>query len=87
MSPTLRETRAQRNAALARSRSSTGYVVNVRHWHLADICFRSAHALVHCICPLLTQSGHQCLSAWCPKGQFILRRVDVKIGGLGEHGG
>jgi hypothetical protein len=27
------------------------------------------------------------LSAWCPKGQFISRRVDVKIGGIGEHGG
>jgi len=26
------------------------------------------------------------LSAWCPKGQFISRRVEVKIG-LGEHGG
>jgi hypothetical protein len=44
-------------------------------------------------CPLLTQSEHQRpsissrLSAWCPKGQFISRRVDVKIGGLGQHGG
>jgi len=27
------------------------------------------------------------LSAWCPKGQFISRRVGVKIGGFGEHGG
>jgi hypothetical protein len=35
MSPTLQDTRAQRNAALARSSSSTGHVVNVRH--LADI--------------------------------------------------
>ena len=31
------DTRAQRNAALARSSSSTGRVVNVRLWHLADI--------------------------------------------------
>ena len=37
MSPTLQNTRAQRNAALARSSSSTGRVVNVRLWHLADM--------------------------------------------------
>ena len=37
MSPTLQNTRAQRNAALARSSSSTGHVVNVRYWHLADM--------------------------------------------------
>ena len=24
---------------------------------------------------------------WCPKGQFISRRVDVKIGRIEEHGG
>ena len=36
MSPTLQNTRAQRNAALARSSSSTGHVVNVRYWHLTD---------------------------------------------------
>jgi len=35
MSPTLQETRAQGNAALARS-SSTGHVVNGRYWHKAD---------------------------------------------------
>ena len=32
MSPTLQDTRAQRNAALTRSSSSTG-----RYWHKADI--------------------------------------------------
>ncbi len=37
MPPTLQNTRAQRNAALASSSSSTGHVVNVRYWHLADI--------------------------------------------------
>ena len=37
MSPTLQNTRAQRNAALGRSSSSTGQVVNVRYWRLADI--------------------------------------------------
>jgi hypothetical protein len=37
MSPTLQNTRAQRNAALARSSSSSGHVVNIRYWHLADI--------------------------------------------------
>ena len=37
MSPTLQDTRAQRNAALARSSSSTGHVVNVRYWHKADM--------------------------------------------------
>ena len=37
MSPALQNIRAQRNAALARSSSSTGHVVNVRHWHKADI--------------------------------------------------
>ena len=37
MSPMLQNTRAQRNAALARSSSSIGHVVNVRHWHKADM--------------------------------------------------
>jgi hypothetical protein len=37
MPPTLQNTRAQRNAALSRSSSITGHVVNVRYWHLADI--------------------------------------------------
>ncbi len=37
MSPTLQNTRAQRNAALARSSSNTGRVVNVRLWPLADM--------------------------------------------------
>jgi hypothetical protein len=36
MSPTLHNTRAQRNAALPRSSSSTGHVVRVRYWHLAE---------------------------------------------------
>jgi hypothetical protein len=33
MLPTLQNTRAQRNAALARSSSSTGNGANVRYWH------------------------------------------------------
>src|SRR5215510_5347792 len=37
MAPTLQNTRAHRNAALARSSSSTVRVVNVRYWPLADI--------------------------------------------------
>ncbi len=50
----------------------------VRYWHLADIdqCtahvrFRgqSGHAFLHCICPLMTQSGHWLCAAatvmWC----------------------
>ena len=36
MLPTLQNTRAQRNAALARSSSSTGYVGNVRFGGKAD---------------------------------------------------
>jgi hypothetical protein len=43
MSPTRQNTRAQRNAALARSSSSTGHVINVRYWHLADIPLCTAH--------------------------------------------
>ena len=40
MSPTLQNTRAQRNAALARSSSSSGHVVNIRYVAL------SGHRLV-----------------------------------------
>ena len=43
MSPTLQNTRAQRNAALARSSSSIGHVINVRYWHLADMPFCTAY--------------------------------------------
>ena len=51
---------------------------------------QSGPRLVHRTCVLLAQSGHQrpsvslWLSAWCPKGQFISRRVGVKIGGMGS---
>jgi len=40
-------------------------------------------------CPLVAQADISRVpaSAWCPKGQFISGRVDVKIGGIGEHGG
>ena len=41
---------------------------NVRYWHKADIGLCAAnvrywgqrgHAILHCICPLVTQSGHR----------------------------
>ena len=41
---------------------------NVRYWHLADmglcaahVCFwgQSRHCVLHCKCPLMTQSGHE----------------------------
>jgi hypothetical protein len=51
MSPTLQNTRAQRNTALARSSSSSGHVVNVQYWHLADI-------------GLLIGGGHECTSTF-----------------------
>jgi hypothetical protein len=60
---------------------------DVRYWRKADMAFCTAHVR------FWGQSGHQRpsassrLSAWCPKGQFTSRRVDVKISGLGEHGG
>ena len=41
MPPTLQNTRARRNAALASS-SSTGHVVNVRYWGKADIARTAA---------------------------------------------
>jgi hypothetical protein len=60
MSPTLQNTRAQRNATLARSSSITGYV---RYWHKADdptapafVRFRTSGHRINM--PLLTQSGH-----------------------------
>jgi hypothetical protein len=37
MSPTLQNTRAQRNAALARSSSSTGHVIDVRYCPKSDM--------------------------------------------------
>ena len=43
MSPTLQNTRAQRKAALARSSSITGHVVNVHYWHKADMTFCAAN--------------------------------------------
>jgi hypothetical protein len=43
MSPTLQNTRAQRNAVLARSSSSTGHVVNVRYWHKAESLCHGIH--------------------------------------------
>ena len=67
MPPTLQNTRAQRNAALARSSSSIGHVVNVRYWPIADVrsCTahvrfwnKSGHVVLRCKCLLLTQSGH-----------------------------
>jgi len=60
MSPTLQNTRAQQNAALARSSSSTGHVINVRYWHQADIALTAVKRLCDCDakCPLMTQSGH-----------------------------
>ena len=54
MSPTLQNTRAQRNAALARSSSSTGRV--------SPLVALSGHRLVQCKCLLLTQSGHRPLA-------------------------
>ena len=42
MPPTLQNTRAQRNAALARSSSSTRHVVNVRYWHKIKVRTRLA---------------------------------------------
>ena len=38
MSPTLQNTRAQRNAALARNSSSIGHVIDVRYWHNMQSC-------------------------------------------------
>ena len=68
MSPTLQNTRAQRNAALARSSSSAGHVVNVRYWHKADMPSCS------CICPLSgvkrTLLPHRKMSAYDPKRTF-----------------
>jgi hypothetical protein len=49
MPPTLQNTRAQRNAALASS-SSSGHVVNVRYWGKADIARTGCQ---------MTQSGQQ----------------------------
>jgi hypothetical protein len=46
--------------------------------------FCSANA---CFWPKADISVLLLMSAWCPKGQFISGRVDVKIGGFGEHGG
>ena len=51
-----------------------GEQVSVSFWYLADtrqctanVRFRgqSGHALLHCTCPLLTQSGHHYLRRTC----------------------
>ena len=50
------------------SNSANERAYDVRYWHKADItkctahvCFwgKSGHAVLHCKCPLLTQSGHR----------------------------
>ena len=51
---------------------------NVRYWHKADIplCIAhvrywgSGHGLVHCTCPLLTQSGHGPISGVQPSRKW-----------------
>ena len=88
MSPTLQNTRAQRNAALARSSSSTGRV--------SPLVALSGHRLVQCKCLLLTQSGHRPLAhssalamvrrcwvlsadVYAPSGNTVAQKVCAKI--------
>src|SRR4249919_3545573 len=69
-----RSMRPARRCRLLRSQSGAK-----RTWRL--------HREMSAFDPKRTSEGSHRMSAWCPKGQFISRRVDVKMGGLGEHGG
>jgi hypothetical protein len=60
MSPTLQDTRAQRNAALARSSSATDISINVRFWPKAGIPSCTP-------CPLSGGSGHDFFVSRYPK--------------------
>ena len=87
--PRVPHLKAEHMAAPTKPASVKKALANSEPSHMAQ----SGPRLVHRTRVLLAQSGHQrpsvslWLSAWCPKGQFISRRVGVKIGGIGEHGG
>ena len=77
MSPTVQNTRAQRNAALARSSSSTGHVVNVRYWHKAVIKISRRH-----VRPKRTQTGRWHRWSRAPLGIEVSRS---DLGGNAAH--
>jgi hypothetical protein len=68
MSPTLQNTRAQQNAALARSSSSAGHVINVRYWHKADMPSCTAYVRFRGV--KRTLLPHRKMSAYDPKRTF-----------------